>query len=51
MSTYNIGFINPEGKEDETQFDAFLKEELTELWWDFCKENGIITYVEEEEDD
>lgn len=58
-AVYNIGFINSNGNEDETQFDIHgtrtIKEtldELTELFKDFCKENGYktnkvryITYV------
>lgn len=47
--TMNVGFVNPEtSKEDETQFDISCEAELKELWWDFCKENGIITYAAEE---
>lgn len=56
---YNIGFINSNGSEDETQFDIHgtrtIKEtlnELTDLFKEFCKENGYktnkvryITYV------
>lgn len=47
MKATNIGFINVEGKEDETQFDTVSKKSLQELWWYFCIENGIITYTEE----
>jgi len=48
MKVTNIGFINPETlTEDETQFDTVSKHSLQECWWDFCKENGIITYIEE----
>lgn len=45
---YNIGFINNEENEDETQFDIHgthsMRQaiaELTELFSDFCKENGF----------
>ena len=34
---------------DETQFDTTNKAELAELWFEFCIENGIITFVEETE--
>lgn len=47
---YDIGFINNEGNEDETQFDIqgtrSMRQtisELTELFADFCKENGFST--------
>lgn len=46
---YNIGFDNG----DETQFDVRTREELTECWNEFCKENGYETngvdYVEKDE--
>lgn len=46
----NIGFMNPDTqKEDETQFDTTDEKELAQLWWDFCKDEQIITYVEEVE--
>ena len=52
--TYNIGFINSEGRDDETQFDANEYNELVELWEDFCMENGFqydsVTYVEKVEE-
>lgn len=37
----NIGFINPDGLDDETQFDikAYDVKELSTLFADFCKEN------------
>lgn len=47
----DIGFINPDGKEDETQFDiaAYDVIELATLFADFCKENkfalNTVTYV------
>ena len=57
MTGTNIGFLNPtwnDGvREDETQFDI-RPDELTELallWFEFCKDEGIITYVEEVEVD
>lgn len=46
MQSYDIGFVNAEGKKDETQFDipaakrgveAFR--DLMELFCDFCEEN------------
>ena len=47
---YNIGFVNSEGNEDETQFDIHgthsmrkTISELTELFADFCKENDFST--------
>lgn len=60
--SYNIGFVNDEGKDDETQFDipAYKNqseaiEELMSLFNDFCKENNIkerrITYIEIGEED
>lgn len=43
----NIGFVNPEsGEADETQFDTHNDASLYELWWNFCLENGFITYVD-----
>ena len=43
----NIGFINPSTmREDETQFDTRYLAELKDLWWEFCVDNGYITYVE-----
>ena len=39
---YNIGFINSDGREDETQFDVCedtAAEELESLFADFCEEN------------
>lgn len=49
--TYNIGFINSDGLEDETQFDDVKSiKELAELFSCFCRENGFrkdtVTYVE-----
>lgn len=49
--TYNIGFINDEGREDETQFDGVKSiRELQELFSGFCKENNFpentVLYVE-----
>lgn len=42
-STYNIGFINDEGRNDETQFDAENLDDLKMLWDDFCMENHFMT--------
>ena len=49
--TYNIGFINSDGLEDETQFDDIKSiKELGELFSGFCEENGFqkntVTYIE-----
>lgn len=45
---YNIAFVNSDGQDDETQFDIHdektleeTAEELSSLFADFCKENGI----------
>ena len=53
---YNIGFINSDGDEDETQFTAreilpeAVVEELALLFGDFCAENKFsdndVLYVE-----
>lgn len=48
---YNIGFINSDGLEDETQFDDIKSiKELEELFSGFCEENGFqkntVTYIE-----
>lgn len=57
MKGTNIGFCNPfvhngnEAWQDEVQFNC-RPDELTELalcWFDFCKDEGIISYVEEVE--
>ena len=46
----NVAFINPDGSEDETQFDVRPShfdhvigkcDELAKLWKGFCKENGF----------
>ena len=39
----DIGFVNSDGKDDETQFDikAYDVDELDNLFADFCKENGF----------
>lgn len=49
-ATVNIGFMNERDMSSETQFDIYgthpLKEildELTELFREFCKENGFST--------
>ena len=39
----NISFIGADGIDDETQFDIQNDTELALLWWDFCKENGLIS--------
>ncbi|MGL5254548.1 MAG: LPD11 domain-containing protein [Brevinema sp.] len=51
--TYRIGFINDEGNEDETEFEACNLHELLELYRNFCEENqfpmNTVTYVERNE--
>ena len=48
--TYRIGFINSDGREDETELDVCNLAELEEVYQDFCKENGFrqntVIYVE-----
>ena len=46
MKATNIYFINEDGERDATQFDTTDINELKEIWWDFCKENGIIIDTE-----
>lgn len=47
----DVGFIDDEGREDETQMDinAYDEQELSSLFADFCKENkfptNTVTYV------
>lgn len=47
--TVDVSFINYDGIEDETEFDvSFIgtnagEEELSQLFADFCKENGFKT--------
>lgn len=36
---------------DEVQFDSTDRTELALCWFEFCKDEGIITYVEEVEVD
>lgn len=46
-----IGFLDANGKEDETQMDihAYDEQELSRLFMDFCRENEFptdtVTYV------
>lgn len=49
MDVTRIGFYN-EGREDETEFDTIDEQEIAELWYEFCKEEGIIAYVEQLDD-
>lgn len=49
MDVTRIGFYN-NGREDETEFDTIDEQEIAELWYEFCKEEGIIAYVEQEDD-
>ena len=39
--SYRIGFINSDGREDETELDVCNLAELEEVYQDFCKENGF----------
>ena len=53
--TYNIGFINEQGEEDETQFDAVDYNDLEEAWHEFLSyspeiEEDSILYVERVDD-
>lgn len=53
---YNIGFVNSDGEDDETQFTVNAEsekaavEELIQLFRDFCVESGFndsdVLYVE-----
>lgn len=47
MKVTNIYFVNEDGEIDATQFDTTDINELKEIWWDFCKENGIIIDTED----
>lgn len=42
VMSVDIGFINDEGREDETQFDIRIcdVEDLNNLFNEFCRENG-----------
>ena len=49
--TYQIGFVNPDGMDDETEFDnVHGLRELDDLYTAFCKENAFalntVLYVE-----
>lgn len=50
IGSYRIGFINSDGREDETELDVCNLAELEEVYQDFCKENGFrqntVIYVE-----
>ena len=50
ICSYRIGFINSDGREDETELDVCNLAELEEVYQDFCKENGFrqntVIYVE-----
>lgn len=52
LQSYNIGFLNADGIEDETQFDvhpATVTKGLINLFYDFCQENHCkphVLYVE-----
>lgn len=49
ISVTNIGFLAANGREDETQFDTQDERQLAELWWMFCLENKLITFLEQGE--
>lgn len=38
----NIYYMNPEGELGCVQFDSHDEKELAELWWEYCKDEGII---------
>ena len=46
---YNIGFINSDGMNDETEFFVDDLEDLVALFGEFCRENGFtedsVTYI------
>lgn len=48
--SYHIGFVNREGKDDETELDALSKKDLNELWKSLHEELNCevdsITYIE-----
>lgn len=48
--TYDIGFINSDGMNDETEFFVDDLEDLVSLFGEFCRENGFtedsITHIE-----
>ncbi len=41
MITVNVGFVNSDGQDDETQFDIVNTEDLNDLFEEFCIENGM----------
>lgn len=47
--TYDIGFINSDGMNDETEFFVDDLEDLVALFSEFCRENGFaedsVTYI------
>ena len=48
MKGTEVGFQSGT-RQFKEQFDTTDKAKLKELWWDFCLDEGIITYVEEAE--
>lgn len=48
--TYDIGFINSDGMNDETEFFVDDLEDLVALFDEFCRENGFtedsVTHIE-----
>ena len=43
INVTNVYFTSENGVEDSTQFDTQDEGELAALWWDFCKENDLIS--------
>lgn len=47
---YRIGFLNAEGKEDETELSADSNEDLVNTYKTFCEDNGFpkdtVTYID-----
>ena len=46
-----IGFLNREGREDETEFDTWDHDELCELFWHFLRECQIMGCVERKDEE
>ena len=45
---YNLNAPDEHGRaffNDRTEFDTTDEQELAELWWEFCKENGLIECI------
>ncbi len=41
----NIQYVDTEGVCHEIQFDTHDENELALLWWEFCKEDDLITVI------